>query len=120
MPWLKCPTCGAIAHLLVSENPKEWYSRFHPGITTGDIVPGKCPFCFSNIQVGDQIIVREMRDATTKTKPGRLGHIIAVHASSDGHIYKAQFDDQVETLSRFEFRKARPNETGSPPARETV
>ncbi len=41
MPYSKCPICGTISHLNVSD-VGDWYREYYPELKVGSLVPGRC------------------------------------------------------------------------------
>lgn len=46
MPFSKCPTCEAMFHLRITEDPKEWYARHAPDKKVGEEVALECFYCW--------------------------------------------------------------------------
>ncbi len=45
MPHAKCPICGKLDYLKVDDEA-EWFRKYYPTLTVGDVLPGYCYECF--------------------------------------------------------------------------
>ncbi|MBL8019918.1 MAG: hypothetical protein JNM27_09650 [Leptospirales bacterium] len=105
MPWSQCPLCGTLSQLLIRQDLESWYSTLFPTIPAGEIVPAKCFDCFPEIREGDSV---ELRNQNGERKAGASeGYVIKILSAPDGLLYKIQFENGVECLARFQFRKTR-------------
>lgn len=117
MTYTKCPICGAIAHLNVSD-ARQWYATHYPDVPEGSLVPGKCIACSQELQEGDTVVVRQCFIPEAIAKPGMRGTVTAVLSSPEhGTIYEVTFNDSTKHhFIRAELRKA---PVGSPKRKST-
>jgi hypothetical protein len=111
MPYSKCPICGNVSHLSIG-NIEDWYRHLYPGIPLGSLVPGKCVYCWQELEIGDRIVIRERIGTELLVESGTRGQLVAVLSSPDhGNIYKVRLDSQRERyFVRGELRKLRDDE----------
>jgi len=112
MPYSKCPICGDVSHLNVS-NVKDWHETHYPGIPVGSLVPGKCFYCWQDIAVGERVVVRNHFGNETAVELGSRGTIAQVLSAPDhGTIFLVKLDSGSERyFMRGELRKPHANET---------
>lgn len=89
-------------HLQVSD-PEDWHAK-HPG----DMPSGKCFYCWEELQVGDNVVVRQLFSADTCANPGDKGAIEAIYSSEDGSIFSVKLANGKDYyFIRAELRKQR-------------
>jgi hypothetical protein len=82
-----CPSCGAIMHLNVGDHGK-WYAERHPDDKFGDLVPEPCPFCFGEIDAGDEVVTRRLVNDNVTIEPGLRGSVETVYTNREfGKLY---------------------------------
>jgi hypothetical protein len=106
-----CPLCGEVLHLNVG-NIAKWYQERFPGLSVDSLVPGKCFYCWQELQDGDAIIVRDSIRRDLLPAAGVRGQLIATVSSDEhGAIYLVRLESGVEQFFlRGELRKLRENE----------
>jgi hypothetical protein len=111
MPYSKCPTCGAISHLSVGD-VRQWYAEYYPDVPVGELVPGKCFFCWPELEAGTRVVVRVAVAGEAQAPTGARGVIQRVlSAPEHGKIYLVNLESGEERyFIRAELRKARDNE----------
>ncbi len=111
MPYSKCPVCGAIAHLSVGD-VRQWYADYYPGLPVGELVPGKCFYCWPELQPEMRVVVRQALGGDAQTPTGAYGVLLRLLSSPEhGNIYLVRLDSGVERyFIRAELRKARVEE----------
>src|SRR5262245_29468327 len=110
MPYGKCPLCGCIYHMQVTD-VAAWYRDLHPSLVFGSIVPGKCYFCWQEIKPGDRVIVRKIIGDEQLAKSNDRGIVQTILDSADGSIFAVKLDSGKEAyLVRAELRKQGENE----------
>ena len=110
MPYGKCPLCGCTYHMQVTD-VTAWYRDRHPSVPFGSIVPGKCYFCWQEINIGDRVVVRKIIGDEQLAKPNEKGTVQSILDSEDGSVFVVKLDSGKEAyLVRAEFRKQRENE----------
>lgn len=111
MPYGKCPLCGCIYHMQVTD-VAAWYRDRHPTIPPGSIVPVRCYFCWQDIKTGDRVVVRRIISDEQLAKPNDKGTVLSILDSGDGSVNVVKLDSGKEGyLVRAEFRKQHENET---------
>lgn len=111
MPYAKCPLCGHLEHLQVTDIGA-WYKERYPSIPFGSLVPGRCYFCWQEVNVGDRVIVRKVVFSVDRpAEPNDRGMLQRIDEFDGGAIYVIKLDSGREVvLIRAEFRKMRENE----------
>ena len=108
-----------MSHLSVAD-AAAWYREYHPDMPFGEMGPGPCFWCWQEIGVGDEIVVRRPISPNCGAKEGDNGTIIAVHRSKDGFgaIYIVRMTTGREWyFIRAEIRKARDKASPTPDLR---
>jgi hypothetical protein len=108
MPYSMCTLCGGISHLNVGDVSR-WYEEFHPNVPLGELVPGKCFFCWQELREGDEVIIRRPISENAKGKEGFRGRIteIYVDEAESGSIYLVKLEAGQELyFIRGELKKA--------------
>lgn len=96
MRFAKCPVCGEITHLNVSDSRK-WYAEKYPNVTPGSLVPARCFYCWTELAVGDPIVVRRCLAGPPQAAPGDSGVIEAVLSSPEhGAIYQVKLESGLQ------------------------
>ncbi len=110
MPHGRCPQCGCLQHLQVTD-AAAWYKERYPSLPFGSLVPAPCFFCWQEVNVGDRVVVRELIGQEQDAQPNDKGTLERMDASADGSLYVVKLDSGNEVvLIRAEFRKMRENE----------
>jgi hypothetical protein len=111
MPYSKCPICGGISHLNVSDI-EQWYRENYSEIEVGSLVPGKCFFCWQELNLGDLVSIRDRIGPETRTPIGTAGRLVEVlSAPEHGAIYLVRLESGEEKFFvRGELQKVRENE----------
>jgi hypothetical protein len=93
-------------HLNVSD-VKQWYEERYPRLPLGSIVPGRCFYCWAELNVGDQVVVRGSLGNDSPIPVGTRGVIHEIlSGEEDGSIYVVQLVTGEERyLIRAELRK---------------
>jgi hypothetical protein len=101
-----CPICGGVMHLSVGDDAA-WYAERHPDAKFGSLVPEVCPFCFSVINVGDEVITRRLKNDNMEVEPNQRGKVSAILTNKEfGNLYVVRLDDGKElTCPRIALRK---------------
>jgi hypothetical protein len=107
MAFTKCPICGEIVHLNISDT-KQWYATYYPDLPDGSLVPGRCLYCWPELSENDHVIIRQCLAGKPQAEPGASGTIQAVLTSSEhGSIYEVHLDSgKVRYFVRAEIKKA--------------
>src|SRR5262245_65727665 len=107
MPYSKCPICGAIAHLSVGD-VREWYAEYYPGVPVGELVPGKCFYCWPELQPEMRVVIRHAVGGQIQAPAGSPGVVQQVLPSTEhGNIYLVRLGSGEERyFIRAELRKA--------------
>jgi hypothetical protein len=88
-----------------------WYRDRHPSLPPGSIVPGRCFFCWQEINEGDRVVVRKIIGDGHGAQPNEKGIVKTILSSEDGSLFVVMMDSGKEAyLIRAEFRKQRENE----------
>jgi hypothetical protein len=111
MPYSKCPICGTIAHLSVGD-VRQWYAEYYPGVPVGELVPGKCFYCWPELEAGMLVVVRQPLGGPAQAPAGTRGVVQQVlSAPAHGMIYLVRVESGDERyFIRAELRKAREGE----------
>ena len=110
MPYGKCPLCGCTYHMQVTDFAA-WHRDRYPSVQVDLLVPGKCFFCWQQIQEGDRVVVRKIIGDEQLAHPNDQGTVKAILKSEDGSVFVVMLDSGMEAfLVRAEFRKHRENE----------
>jgi len=106
MPFTKCPICGELSHLNVS-NIEQWYAKYYPGTPVGELVPGKCYACCHDLDASTRVVVRRPLIGEAQAPAGAHGVIERVlSAAAHGKIYLVRLDSGDELyFIRAELRK---------------
>ena len=67
------PTVWITYHLNVAD-PEAWYRQNHPALEPGDIVAGKCFYCWQELSVGDTVVVRSKSEIRGTRPAARTNH----------------------------------------------
>lgn len=111
MPYAMCPKCGSTMHLNVSD-PATWYAERHPTLAIYSLVPELCFYCFGTIDVGDEVITRQLKSDNMEVKPEQRGKVTAILVNQEfGNLYVIRLDNGKElTCPRIAIRKPFNNE----------
>ena len=111
MPYSKCPVCGAIAHLSVSD-VQQWYAECYPDVPVGELVPGKCFYCWQELQAEMRVVIRNALGGDAQAPAGTHGVVQRIVSSPEhGSIYLVRLSSGKERyFVRAELRKAREGE----------
>jgi hypothetical protein len=117
MPFTKCPVCGEIMHLNVSDQAL-WHATYYHDLPGGSLVPGRCLYCWPELNVGDQVVIRQCLAGPPQAAIGDNGTINAVLSSPEhGTIYEVRLAAGKERyFIRAELRKAEPQSIKVQPA----
>lgn len=115
MPYAKCPTCGVVSHVRVTE-PSTWYQERYPDLPFGSTVPIVCYFCFEELSLGSSVVIRSnFTDQPDWAKPGTRGTVVRVVAADDGVFFVVQFDNGLASyFLRGEIRRPNSKESAKP------
>jgi hypothetical protein len=111
MPYSKCSICGAIAHLNVGD-VRQWYAEYYPGVPVGELVPGKCFYCWPELQPDMRVVIRKTLGDEAQAPESAHGVVQRVLSSPEhGNIYLVRLGSGAERyFIRAELRKAREGE----------
>jgi hypothetical protein len=114
MPYSKCPVCGTVTHLSVGD-VQRWYTQYHPGVPFGELVPGRCFYCWSDLEAGMRIVVRQVLGSEAQSSLGARGVVQnLLTAPEDGTIYLVKLDTGEERyFIRAELRKEQEGEASA-------
>ena len=107
MPYILCPICGSLMHVVVAAREK-WYEERYPGVALDSLVPAKCMCCWPEILPGDRVTIRASLDRDRAKHLGLSGTVLAaISRPEDGTIYSVALDGGATThFTRAELRKA--------------
>jgi hypothetical protein len=99
MPFSICPLCGQLSHLSTTE-------------AIGGPVIGRCFFCWQELAVGDDVVVRSAnRFSDGLVAKGARGTITRILTGEGMSVFEVAIQDGPSvTLLRSEIRKARDTE----------
>jgi hypothetical protein len=86
MPYSMCPLCGTLSHLNVVD-VSEWYKKHHPNVPFGQLVAGRCFYCWQDLKEGDDVVIRRAISANAQGKDGCRGKVIAGYEGDGGVVY---------------------------------
>ena len=111
MPFAKCPICGEIMHLNVSD-PKQWYASHYPDLPEGSLVPGRCFYCWPELKSGDVVVIRQCLAGEPQAESGDTGIVSGVLSSPEhGSIYNVHLSNGKQRyFVRAELRKPKEGE----------
>jgi hypothetical protein len=106
MPYSKCPVCGNVTHLNVSD-VIQWYADLYPGVSVGSLVPGRCFHCWPELGAGDHVAVRNPLGENSTVPVDSRGIIESVVRSPEcGALYLVRVESGKEIyFIRAELRK---------------
>lgn len=90
----KCPVCGDFYHILVRD--PDWYEKMWPEGTPGELVPGTCIICFSELEKGCRVKIRKSICSDSASFLGKEGTVLDILTRSDGTLYKVEMSESVD------------------------
>lgn len=87
MPYSKCPLCGIVRHVNVSD-PVAWYKERYPDLPFMALVAAPCFDCNATLEVGDTIeIRRHFSQHASWSSVGATGTIYSISSCEKGLVY---------------------------------
>lgn len=108
VPYSKCPQCGNVSHVNVSD-PVAWYKERYPELPFMALVAAPCFDCNAPLEVGDTIeIRRHFSEHASWASVGATGTIYMISSCEKGSIYAVNIDGgKDDSFVRGEIRKPR-------------